>query len=747
MVKLQWKSTLFVAFALLFCSCKMDNKVPTEEPQGTLRISTVGLDQTIEPTRITTEDIAIRIENTRGEILRKWDRIADLPEQIRVVTGSYKLVAWSGDTSLLPSFVDMYYEGAEKFSVAAGQTVAVPLVVKVGVTKIKVEFDEASFADYYADYSADIRTTTPDYPDARHLNFTSATADTANFMPGTLRIRMRLTSKSDGKEYFFYPSPITGLKAAQARTVTLKVITTSGTNSLVVKTDDGYEKIEEIKLDLPGSAMPKQAPVIRANSFAAGGTLTGLEGFIPTTKFASTIIAQGGIKSVKIRTTSPIIDQMWGGRNEIEIVDAPIEVRNLLASTGFAWDEVLNTSATANVKYGRTEISLARLFGALSAEAGSEYTDYPFEIEVVDMFNQSNKSLVTGDGRFYFNVRVNKPDFGWAVAPSEGNVWSSHAEFDIQYMSNTSKAPVLQVKEGDGVWLTPDNQIFDKVEGEPITGVMSVFALKPATAYLFRLAMGNHTSTEFSATTEALSEVENGDMETWQGENLSTSPHKIPYYQPYAKNGHQYWVTNNDRTTSHRAGALTYGYNSFPAVSYTTIARNGSYAAELRNTSASNIDALNTTSITQAHSQVAGKMYIGTFVYSNKTDYVSYGKPFASRPSKLTFYHTYLPYGSDRFDAEIILYNNGVVIGAGKIESGESVGNYTEVNVDVTYTNRRLRADAMAIAFRSTVISPAAVRKVNGSVKLDMEGNMNYNKDWSAFIGSVLRIDDVSVSY
>lgn len=748
MIKLQWKLFLALTLAILMAGCKADNKLAQAEPEGTVRISNIGLDQTVAPTRLSTDDLSLRIENTRGEVLRTWERIADVPSQIRVVAGSYKLVAWSGDTSLMPSFVDMYYEGSEKFTVAAGGEVSVALTVKLGVSKVKVEFDEATFADQYSAFSADLRTTTPSNPEARLLNFMPTTTEEANFLPGTLRIRMRLTSKLDGKEYIFYPSPITGLNAAEARTVTLKVVTTTGKNSLLVTTDSGYAKEEEITLMLPGSALPKPAPVVRPNGFVVGGTIEGTEGDIPSTLLSATLLAQGGLKSVKIRTTSEAVAAMWGGRNEIEIVDADTEVLNLLTSSGIEWDNALNTSATANVKYGRSEISFAGLYGALAAEAGAEYTDYPFEIEAVDMFNQSNKNLSTGAGRFNFTVRVNKPYFGWAATPNAGNVWSSHAEFDIQYKSNTAKVPRIWIKEGDGAWVSPATQEFMGVTGDPTIGVQTIKGLKAATQYSFKLMMGAHSTDELTVVTESLETVENGDMETWQGENLSTSPHKIPYYQPYARGGNQHWTTNNDRTTSHRAALVTYGYNSFPAVSYTTsMARTGKYAAELRNTSASDIDGLNTTNITQSHSQVPGMLFIGTFSYEKPNDVVKYGKPFASRPAKMTFYHTYAPYGSDKFIAEVILYSAGVEIGRGSYVSGEAVASYTETTVEVTYSDRRHRADAMAIAFSSSVSRPAEVRKVNGSVALDMEGNMDYNKNWSAFIGSILRVDDIAVGY
>lgn len=43
----------------------------------------------------TEQDFKVRIENTRAEVLREW-KYADLPSLIKVVPGSYKLVAWHG---------------------------------------------------------------------------------------------------------------------------------------------------------------------------------------------------------------------------------------------------------------------------------------------------------------------------------------------------------------------------------------------------------------------------------------------------------------------------------------------------------------------------------------------------------------------------------------------------------------------------------------------------------------------------
>ncbi len=742
---------LFAVFMVLVLSgCRKgvssDDNIP--EGQGVICFSGVNIDTNLSQTKISAEDLAIRIENTRGDILKTWASIAEVPEFIKVVPGSYKLAAAMGAQSNLPSFNDDYFGGESKFAIEEREQIEVTINAKYISTKVKVDFDTESFENSYDAYKMELKTTTPSDPYRDSLTYDATTAGMiGNFMPGTLRMRMIVTPKGDDKEYMFYPKPITGLDSAELRTLKMKIVSTSGTANLQITTDFGYEHTEEIELLLPSAVLPKAAPTVLPNNFEMAVPIEGNEALVDK-KYSATILAPGGVKSVKIRSNSPSVTELWGGHSELEFVGASVEVSNLLSSIGLRWDNSLNSEETANIKYNRFNISFGDMFGALTAEVGSEYTDYSFEIEVIDMYNQSNVNSTDESGKFYFTMRVFPPLYGWSAAPSAGNVWSHHAEFDIYSRSTTTKKPTIWIKEGDGNWMIAENQIFeqeaDKAEG---IGVQRIPNLTPSTQYTFRLMMGNHTTEDFVMATEDVQAIENGNMEKWQAEKLGTSMHNIPYYTPAASGESQYWDTNNDRTTSYRQLACTYGYNSFPAVAYTRQACNGTYAAEVRSISASNIHGLNTTSITQKHSQVAGELLIGDFEYIDKTDKITLGKAYATRPESFSFNYTYQPYDSEEsFSAEIVLFSGDTEIGRGSYVSakGEAQNTYTEQKVAIDYSNRRLRADKMGILFKSTTTSPAPVHKVSYDIEFDGQGD-SYTDGWGIWLGAILRIDDVAV--
>ncbi len=747
-MKLNYRfNALFVLFSIALLSrCEIASEGYGEE--GSITISIEQVDSVIT-TRLTPQDLTIRLENTLGDTLKVWDNVEDIPDVVKVVEGSYQLIAWCGSREALPSFGGEYYEGSNKFSVEQGQSVAVPVVVKHGETKVAVEFDEASFSKFYSSYYAEVKTTTADEPLRDSLVYTPETTEIGNFLPGTLRIRLNLTSIEDGKQYVFYPTPITGLRAAEMRTLRLRIVSTTGETSLNITTDDGYDYTEEIDLTLPGSILPKSAPTITARGYVATEAIEGYEANIPQESYSAVLLAPAGIKSVKIRTESPTIRSMWGGRSEVELVGASLEMTNLLRSMGFEWDESLQSAESASEKYGKIEVSYGDLFGSLLAEPSMAYTDYLFEIEVVDVFDQSNKNNSTGLGLFNFTLRVKPPVFGWST-PTDANVWSSHAEFDIYSMTNTVNKPMIYIKEGeDGEWQIAKEQSFEQQSGsEAGTGVQRVDGLKSGVQYTFRLQLDAHSTEEFTAVSESPQVVENGDMESWNTSLLSLAwGNDIPTYNPWASGTASYWDTNNDRTVSYANGVTGYAYNTCPAVSYTYQACNGKYAAEIRTTSASDINPLNTTSINQDASKTAGLLLIGDYQYVDKQDVIYYGRPFSTRPESFSFNYTYTHFdGNDAFTAEIIVYGAGGEIGRGTYTSpkGVSVGNYQNLTVNINYSNRRARATSMAIVFRSTNLSPAPSRKED--LALDYENSEEY-KELAAWWGAVLRVDDIVVNY
>lgn len=737
-----------VAISLTLASCK-EGLNEVEDSTACVALNSLSVDADVAEVKSASpavEQFKIRLENTRGEVLRTWASIADMPATINVVPGSYKFVAWSGDTANLPSFNHIVYQGEVKFAVAAGEKVDTTVVAKLAVVKVKVNFDD-SFNDQYTDYSVDVRTTTPEKPDTRSINYTTLDTEPANFEPGTLRMMLKLKT-ADGKEYVFYPTPIPSLKAAQLRTVNLAVKKVNGKATLKVTTDGGYDKEETIELLLPPSILPKPRPVVRAVGFDLSSNILSNESIKASERHSTVIIAQAGIKNLFVRTTNPTIIEMWGGNSEINIVGATIEQSNWLKQVGFTWGDEISTPELAERCFGRTEIIIDGLYTNLNAEPNRASTIYPFEIEIVDIFGQSNKDA-SGTGGFIFNFEQRPPIFALQRDLVIGDVWANKAALPISYTTNIEgREPYVEVKIEGGNWAVAQQSFIAQSQG---VGLQTIVGLTPNTQYSFRVRMGDHTLPEFTATTEVAQQIENGNMERWNAVQLGTKYHDVPYYWPYADGDTPYWTTNNDRTTSYRTYGIfgtTYGYNCAPAVSYSLNAHSGQFSAEIRTTSASDIDGLNTTSVTQKHSQVAGRLYIGDFKYEKPNDKMTFGKPFNARPTAFKFFYTYGQYNGDSFDAQAIVYSGEQEIGSGYFASQPSASNadYLECNVPIVYSVTDKRADRFTISFRSTTKAQPEVYK-NNSYMLNFIGNEDYNKNWAIWIGSVLRVDDVAVLY
>ena len=89
-------------------------------------------------------------------MLREW-KYADLPSLIKVVPGSYKLVAWHGSDTVLPAFDEPYYYGETKITLKDGDNLDTVVNVQVATVKLAVQFHE-SFGFDYDDYFVDIKT-------------------------------------------------------------------------------------------------------------------------------------------------------------------------------------------------------------------------------------------------------------------------------------------------------------------------------------------------------------------------------------------------------------------------------------------------------------------------------------------------------------------------------------------------------------------------------------------------------------
>lgn len=745
------KRLFFLVSLILLFACQ--DRFGGTEDQGSVRtlfdtdslttvISKAGAIETPQANQF-----SFRVENTRGEVLRTWASITEVPSVINLVTGSYRFVAWYGSSEGFPSWDGLYWQGENKLKVESGVTTDAPVVIKLGVVQVSVTFDAASFNKYYSAYSADIRTTTPNTPDAGFLNFTPDDgAKSGRFLPGTLRLRLRLIDKRDGKEYIFSPPVAVGAAVgAEHYNMTLKVDETKGFTTLVVTTDNEVTEIAMDVHNLPASTLPKAPPRVRSIGYDyTGSAVHYSQGVAPSEKLAVAVDATAGVKRLWLKATSPAMQTAWGGASQINLVGISAEQRRLLEMSGFSWPSVLDTPEKAAKATARIEIRFDDLFRKLGAntsdsDAGTLYT---FEVEAEDLFDQSSSTTST----FKTELQILPPVFDWRT--SVDNVWATQAVFELTGAVDVVGAePFVEYRRADQtVWErgASTQEVLENGRWR-----YTIQGLTPSTDYVFRARMGEWTKAEFGQKTEAATQLPNSDMERWDAWIMEAwgFGSDIPNYNPWAKGETGFWATNNGRTTAYNSGGTTSAANCFPAISYSLTAYQGGKAAEVRSVSAVGG---NTAEI--AYGKTTGILFTGSYSYADSKDNFNYGQSWSTRPMALEFYYTYNSYNNDKFRADIELYDaEGVLLGSGVFvsASGASNSDYIKATIPVTYIGWPARAAKIVVVFRSSTNDSPEVRKLKYKVDfLDGSGNnILANEEWGTHTGSILRVDGLNLVY
>lgn len=131
--------------AAILPSCAMEDPFG-DAGEGDLTITTEINGDVIKTRAIPADELAslrekciVYIESSRG-VVRKYKGVDNIPEQIRLKTGSYVCNAWSGD-SVSASFSAKFYRGQEKFEMTPGQN---SLTVRCNIANVIASVDPAS---------------------------------------------------------------------------------------------------------------------------------------------------------------------------------------------------------------------------------------------------------------------------------------------------------------------------------------------------------------------------------------------------------------------------------------------------------------------------------------------------------------------------------------------------------------------------------------------------------------------------
>lgn len=273
--------------------------------------------------------------------------------------------------------------------------------------------------------------------------------------------------------------------------------------------------------------------------------------------------------------------------------------------------------------------------------------------------------------------------------------------------------------------------------------------LKGSTTYQLRGYFNEMVSSNtVSVTTEAEAEVPNGDFEDLvetinkkdinQGGKYSPTG-KRPDYQntcSFTIKEPHYWASVNAKTCNDAASnqmswfivpstyntTLTWkAYRSFtpstetPDIYKNLSAQNGDNAMVVRNVgwdlNGSTPDVSRkffgpyyNTNIPSISNRSAGKLFIGSYNYSNGVETYNEGTTFTSRPSTLLGYYKYVNDDQDSSEKGVVtvtLLNGTTVIGKGTTELS-AANDYIDFSVPIIYENKSTKATTLRIMITSS---------------------------------------------
>lgn len=285
------------------------------------------------------------------------------------------------------------------------------------------------------------------------------------------------------------------------------------------------------------------------------------------------------------------------------------------------------------------------------------------------------------------------------------------------------------VTEGTSFEVSTDGVNFAKATGSPdgtdyhITG-----GLNPATTYYLRAKVGADLSNKVKITTEAATQLVNGDMETWTFENVSKGAFQKNKWRKDTPAGP--WATLNDLTLSKLSKtAVRSGAESTIA---DTGSHAGAYCAAVRT-----VGYGGSTTISSSTDYAAGEIYLGSVSDTSP----NYGAPFASRPKAVKFWWKLSEFRSgDQALASVELVDAaGNVIAQAQQTFGNNA-NFTEATLPLTYSRGAAKAAKMRLKFRSSTKQDSEL----GSADVCSIPAANTTQK---FTGTTFYVDDVELVY
>ena len=755
---------------------------------------------------VTADNLKIRLSSADGSYSKEWASVAEFPVEQEFKVGDYHFEAYYGNLEE-EGFDKPYYYGDQNIKVTDGGTTKVAVTATLANTMVSVSYTEA-FTKYMTAYSAELHSeggayifygadeTRPAYlkPGTVSLNVSvtkpngkTATLKAASFT-GKARYHHHVTVDLNHGEVgevvmvisfddntdeqpveidlsdkvFNAPAPevtTEGFNGADGLTfapgmsptdnVTLSVIARGGIASMTMTTNSATLVSQGWPEEVDLAAAPEN---LRSRMEALGLVAKGLwknpdqMAVVNLTRVLANMNYVDGADNKS--TITFVVTDRYNKTSEPVTLTVNVEPLELSISNlgtlyngaaelefdlGYNGADV-EEQVSIEVKNERGTWSAAPILSATPiSRAGEKYrvkVSVPADDRAVELRAKCG-NLQTP------SVVVERQEVDYSVATAAENVFATYA-----YVTLTGAEAA-----GASMMISTDGVKYTAAATEVVNGnLLKVKGLNPATGYYARAAINGTHSNPCQFTTEASTQLPNGNLETWYRVAGKSKNWWIDY--PGADEN-AVWGTMNKLTTSQggSSGAPGAAYCAFSGTRPVDNAVNGKGAV----ISTVGWGGGNTAWLGQIGSGIrggkcehltVGELYLGTYNAQNEAADYS-GLAFATRPSSMSFYYKYtVRNAADWGVAEIhVLAADGNEIATGSKQLG-AVDAYTAVSVDLNYAVGAKKAALVKVMFKSSG-NPACQSINNDNLSSPPSANLTDGR----YTGSELYIDEIVLNY
>ena len=747
-------------------------------------------------------DLSVRLSSTDGSSTWSWNSVDEMPVSAEYPVGGYRLEAFYGDENS-EGFDAPYYYGSQTLTVLENKSTPVSLTASLANSMVTVIFTDA-VKDYFASVSGSVESSTG-LKTAYAVDETRA----VYVKPGSTTVSVDVTKQSgvsaklspvtfnaEARHHYTVTFDVNGGETGKGvLTVTFnsdldekeEIIDLSDeilTAPAPVITLAGFQSGETLSM-VEGS----NGDNLRATVVAQAGL-----GTVVMTTSSTSLLSQGWPAEVdfatagaatlaKLRELGLQFHGLEGKLTQMALLDfsnvishiAYVEGGDNVTEINFvAKDKVTKASEPASLKVAIEKLALdivnietlepdqTELTFDVSYN-GANFDNVKFEVrnerntwdavKPVSIAPVSRAASVyrvvlpvAADGNVVFRVSCGSLTTE-AITVSRNILGAEINENDVyarRAAVNLTDAGV--VADGAQLFLSTDGVSFTPTAATVSGTTLSFDGLTPGTSYVARVEKDGVRSKKLSFTTEASTQLPNGNMEKDATINGSASN-----WQNYVfADG---WGTNNAMTTSQGGD---FAYTRISGTIPTNDAHDGK-AVLVRtvgwgsgNTAMGNGGSSGKTKYTDT-----GLLHLGGTRttrpdgYDNRegaltTDDLECGIEFASRPASVSFWYKYsAKNSSDKGYAEVWVKDASGNTISGNVVNLDAVGTYTQIFLPLTYAEGASKAAKIYVKFLSTY-DRSFLEKSDANFSGPGFGG-NWGK--GTYVGSELYIDDVVLNY